>query len=288
MQADTQESPLSFLLDPLALLLLGFLAGKSYTLLTVFGDRVLRRGAERSGLLLAGLAIVLVFWAYSTLLYLNAIYFPWPLPRWFGGTDWMLNSGLPLGLSRSSASDVAALVVFASYPLWFYLGTELGKAGHRVTRAQREKERDRIIRDLAVTMFPKGGAIPPGAEEVDASAQIDRLLRIIPPLYSDALTLLLFAFDSRFFVLAFTGRWKRFVDLDPEEGSVLEKSRYLEVWETNSYLLAVAEILKTTVSYGYYTKPPVYLDVGYNGPMVPDLPSWYNPGPDPAAERAST
>ncbi len=278
---------MSFLLDPLALLLLGFLAGKSYTLLTVFGDRVLRRGAERSGLLLAGLAIVLVFWAYSTLLYLNAIYFPWPLPRWFGGTDWMLNSGLPLGLSRSSASDVAALVVFASYPLWFYLGTELGKAGHRVTRAQREKERDRIIRDLAVTMFPKGGAIPPGAEEVDSSAQIDRLLRLIPPLYSDALTLLLFAFDSRFFVLAFTGRWKRFVDLDPEEGSVLEKSRYLEVWETNSYLLSVAEILKTTVSYGYYTKPPVYLDVGYNGPMVPDLPSWYNPGPDPATERAS-
>ncbi len=68
----------------------------------------------------------------------------------------MLNSGLPLGLTRSTATDVAALVIFATYPLWFYLGTEFGVVGHRITNAQREEERDRIIRDLAATMFPRG------------------------------------------------------------------------------------------------------------------------------------
>jgi len=273
---------LSFLLDPLALLLLGFLAGKAYHLLTVFGDRVFSRGADRRGVLVVGLVVVAVFWAYSALLYVNAIYFPWPLPRWFGGTDWMLNSGLPLGLARSTVTDLAAVVIFATYPVWFYLGTELGVAGHRVTDAQRQKERDRIIRDLAATMFPRGGAITPGASDVDSSGVIERLLDIIPPLYDDALTVLLFAFDSRFLVLAFTGKWKRFVDLDADESSVREKGRYLGAWQSNTYLLSIAEILKTTVSYGYYTRPPVYEAVGYNGPMVPDLPSWYNPGPVPA------
>ncbi len=108
---------------------------------------------------------------------------------------------------------------------------------------------------------------------------IEHLLDIIPPLYDDALTVLLFAFDSRFLVLAFTGKWKRFVDLDADESSVWEKGRYLAAWQSNSYLLSIAEILKTTVSYGYYTRPPVYEAAGYNGPMTPDLPSWYNPGP---------
>jgi hypothetical protein len=225
---------------------------------------------------------VVIFWVYSVALYLNLIYFPWPLPRWYGGTNWMLNSGLPLGLTRNFTSDIAALVIFATYPLWFHIGTELGLAGHRVTSAQRTKERDRIIRDLAATMFPRGGAIPPGAGDVDSAASVESLMAVIPSLFDDALTVLLFAFDSRFFVLAFTGKWKRFVDLDADESSVWEKDRYLEAWESNTYLLAVAQILKIAVSYAYYTKPPVYDVIGYNGPMVPNTPSWYNPGPAPS------
>jgi hypothetical protein len=255
------------------------LAGKGYYLLTAFGDRLFRRGAERRGLLTVGALVVLIFWAYSALLYLNAIYFPWPLPRWFGGTDWMLNSGLPLGLARSATSDALAVVVFATYPVWFYLGTELGLAGHRLATSQRLKERDRIIRELVSTAFPEGGAIPPGAAQVGTAVVVASLLTKIPPMFDDALTVLLFVFDSRFFVLAFTGKWKRFVDLAGGTGLGSEKQRYLDAWQSNSFLLSAAQILRITVSYGYYTRPPVYKLVGYGGPMIPDLPPWYDPGP---------
>jgi hypothetical protein len=258
-------------------LLIGFFAGKVYTLAIAFGDRVLSRGSLRRELIVAGALTVSLFWTYSILLYLNVIYFPWPLPRWYGGANWMLNSGLPLGLSRTGSTDLAAVVLFASYPFWFYLGTRLGEAGHRLTQAQRIKERSRIIRELAESEFPKGGAIPPSAADVDAAGSLESLLKRIPPLFEDAITVLLFVFDSRFFVLAFTGRWKRFVDLEPEE-----KTRYMEAWKSNTFLVSIAQILKFTCSYGYYTNPLVYSNIRYNGPMVPDPPSWYRPD-DPAS-----
>jgi hypothetical protein len=242
----------------------------------VFGDRVLSRGASRRYLAVFGAAVVGLFWAYSAALYLSAIYFPWPLPYWYAGTNWMLNSGLPLGLTRSGASDIAAVVMFASYPLWFFLGTELAKAGHRLTRAQRTSERNRIIEELANAEYPRGGAIPAGAADVGTAPSVESLLGTIPPLFDDALTLLLFAFDSRFFVLVFTGKWKRFVDLAPEE-----KSRYMVVWESNAFLVTVAQVLRITMSYGYFTKKPVYEAFHYNGPMTPNDPPWYKSGPPP-------
>lgn len=131
----------------MALLAIGFVAGKAYYMMTVFGDWIFSRGASKRYLLVFGAAVVGLFWTYSALLYLDVVYFPWPLGYWYRGTDWMLNSGLPLGLSRTMASDVAALVAFATYPVWFYLGTELAKAGHRLTKAQRLSERNRIIDD---------------------------------------------------------------------------------------------------------------------------------------------
>jgi hypothetical protein len=133
------------------------------------------------------------------------------------------------------------------------------------------------------TTFPKGGAIPPGASEVDSAASVESLLNKIPPLFDDALTILLFVFDSRFLVFAFTGRFKRFVDLDGEEGATLEKGKYLEAWNSNAYLVSVAQILRITASYGYYTKPQVYKLLDYIGPMTPNLPPWFNPGPTPAS-----
>jgi hypothetical protein len=191
----------------------------------------------------------------------------------------MLNSGLSLGLARSATSDVLAVVVFATYPLWFYLGTELGLAGHRLGRGQRFKERDRIIRELVSTTFPKGGAIHPGAGQVGTAEVVESLLRKIPPIYDDALTILLFVFDSRFLVLAFTGKWKRFVDLEGGSGVASEKHEYMEAWQSNPSLFSVAQILRITVSYGYYTRPQVYTLIDYSGPMIPNLPPWYDPGP---------
>jgi hypothetical protein len=98
-------------------------------------------------------------------------------------------------------------------------------------------------------------------------------------MFSDALTLLLFVFDSRFLVFMFTGKWRRFVDLDAHKDSTRMKRRYLEVWETIPFLVGTAQILRITISYGYYTKPRVYERLNYNGPMTPALPPWYNPRP---------
>jgi hypothetical protein len=269
---------MSFLIDPFSLLIIGFLSGKAYYLLTIFGDRIFKRGALKQNLYIVGAPVVGVFWLYSALLYLDIIYFPWPFPRWYGGTDWMLNSGLPLGLTRSSETDILAVIIFATYPLWFYVGTELGFAGHRILKSARLKERKRIILQLVITLFPRGGAIPPGAQDVDTSTYVDSLLRKIPPLYSDALTLLLFVFDSRFLVLAFTGKWKRFVDLDAD-GSTVEKKKYVQAWESNPFLVGVTQMLRIAASYGYYTRPEVYSLLDYSGPLIPNLPPWYNPGP---------
>jgi len=270
---------LSFLLDPVALVLLGFISGKAYSLASVFGDAVLRRGAVKKGLVLAGAIVVAVFLPYSALLYLGSIYFPWPLPSWYGGTDWMLNSGLPLGLTRSSSTDAFALVFFAAYPLWFYAGTRLGRLGHRQTRRKVLSERRRIVSDLVATTFPVGGALPPGASQVDSAALVESLFNKIPPLFEDALTTILFAFDSRFLVLAFTGKFRRFVDLG-DEVTTLEKQKYLEAWNSNPYLVGIAQVLRIMASYGYYTRPKVYELLNFAGPIIPNLPPWFVSGQD--------
>ncbi|MDA4117994.1 MAG: hypothetical protein OK455_06590 [Thaumarchaeota archaeon] len=269
---------MSFLLDPLALLFVGFVAGKAYYLLAVFSDRVFRRRALKKELVLAGVVVVALFWTYSASLYLNVIYFPWPLARWYGGTAWMLNSGLPLGLTRSSGSDILAIFLFAAYPFWFYAGTRIGLSGHRYTRGQRLLERNRIVTQLAATTFPKGGAIPPGASELDSAASVEDLFTKILPLFDDALMVLLFVFDSRFLVFAFTGKFKRFVDLDSDDATTLEKQKYLEAWYSNASLVSAAQILRIAASFGYYTKPQVYKLLDYIGPMTPNLPPWFSPG----------
>jgi hypothetical protein len=270
---------MSFLLDPLALLVIGFVVSKVNYLTVIFQNRFFTRGASKRYVIIFGILVTALFWAYSSLLYLNVIYFPWPLPRWFGGPDWMLNSGFPFGLSRSSNTDIAAVVIFATYPAWFFLGAELGLAGTKLTNKRRLEERDLIIKELVRAAFPVGGAIPAGADQVDSAGTVKELLTKIPRDLSSALTMLLFVFDSRFLVFALTGKWKRFVKLDELPGRTLEKRRYFEAWETNPYLVTVVQILKVVTSFGYFTKPAAYKSIGYSGPLIPNDPPWYNPGP---------
>lgn len=100
---------MSFLLDPPALVLIGFL---------------LRRyvpSPPRRQRLAAG--VVVVFVVVSTLLYLDVL--PWWWGEWISGTDWMLNSGLDTDLTRQPGTDVLALVLFAAYPLWMKLGLDI-------------------------------------------------------------------------------------------------------------------------------------------------------------------
>jgi hypothetical protein len=266
---------LSFLLDPPALLFLGFLAARINYLTVIFQDRFYTRGASKRYILYAGVFFVSLFWLYSSLLYVGAIDFPWPFPKWFAGSDWMLNSGFPLGLTRTAGTDLAAWVIFATYPLWFYLGSELGYAGHRLWAKKRLQERDRILSELVKSLFPRGGAIPPGADEVDAAGTVKQLLSKVPSALGGGFEMLLFVFDSRFLVFAFTGRWRRFVDLDSTPGSTEEKRKYLDVWEANPYLVTVAQILRVIAGFGYFTKKEVYEKIGFNGPLEPNNPPWY-------------
>lgn len=270
---------MSFLLDPPALLLIGFLAGKIYSLSIAFGDSFFRKGMTKRALVAAGILTILIFWIYSSILYVDAIYFPWPFPKLVGGNDWMLNSGLPLSLTRTPATDVIGVVIFATYPFWFYLGTQLGIAGINLRKERRLKERNRIVTEVVKASFPKGGAIPPSAAEVHAPQTVIELFGKIPALFSNALTLLLFVFDSRLLVFALVRKWSRFVELDSDQTSTKEKRKYMAVWESTPFLFNVIQIFKLISSYGYYTKAPVWNTFHYHGPLRPDDPPWYNPGP---------
>lgn len=102
---------MSFLLDPPALVLIGFAIGRYAR-------------SERLRTRLAA-AVVVIFISVSALLYVDVL--PWWLGEWIAGSDWMLNSGLDTDLQRQSGTDVLAIVMFAAYPLWMDLGLKWGE-----------------------------------------------------------------------------------------------------------------------------------------------------------------
>ena len=78
-----------------------------------------------------GAATMAVFWGVSIPLYLNH---RWTRPIWRAcraesGRDWMLNSGV-FRFDHERASDTTHKVsaaIFATYPLWLYLGYRHGR-----------------------------------------------------------------------------------------------------------------------------------------------------------------
>lgn len=272
---------MSFLIDPFLLILFGLVVSKINYLTLVFDDSLFTRGSRRNALLIFGSIIIALFWGYSSLLYLDLIYFPWPFPYMSDGSDWMLNSGLPLGLVKSSTTDVIAIIMFATYPLWFYLGVELGLAGEKILKKQRITARNRILTEIIRTAIPRGGAIPPSASDVDALRSVIEFIDVIPSSLTQLLTILLFVFDSHFFVFVFTRKWKRFVDLDEDISSIKEKRRYMEAWESNPHLSISAQLLKILSSFGYYTKKDVWKHIKYEGPLIPNDPPWFKRGSEP-------
>src|SRR5215218_6823455 len=177
----------------------------------------------------------------------------------------MLNSGLPLGLQRTQATDIAAVIIFASYPLWYYVGTQIGLAGMKIREKQRLKERDRIMAELLRTSMPSGGVIPLSADNVDAIGSVKDLFEKVLPISSTALTILLFVSDSHFIVFALTGRWKRFVDLYADKASTRKKRKYMEARESIPHFLTIIQVLKLLACFGYYTKKDVWEYIGYQG-----------------------
>lgn len=100
---------MSFLLDPPAIVVIGVLLDRYVE------DRPLRDRLAA--------AVVVAFVVGSGLLYLDVL--PWWWGEWMSGTDWMLNSGLSTNLTRQPGTDVLAVVMFAAYPLWMWLGLEV-------------------------------------------------------------------------------------------------------------------------------------------------------------------
>lgn len=102
---------MSFLLDPPALVIIGVVIDR-------YVDVRSRRNRLAAG-------VVAVFVVVSTLLYLDVL--PWWFGEWMSGSDWMLNSGLDTDLTREPGTDVLAVMLFASYPLWMRLGLDVGE-----------------------------------------------------------------------------------------------------------------------------------------------------------------
>ena len=111
---------MSFLIDPPWL----YANGRAYAALAP--ERAQGRAAAA-----AGAATMAAFWTVSVSLYLNR---RWTRPIWEAcraedGRDWMLNSGV-LRLDHRAAgpaTHAAAAALFASYPLWLWLGWRHGR-----------------------------------------------------------------------------------------------------------------------------------------------------------------
>ena len=111
---------MSFLIDPPWL----YANGRAYAALVP--ERAQGRAAAA-----AGAATMAAFWGVSVSLYLNRA---WTRPIWEAcgardGRDWMLNSGL-LRLDHrraGTATHAAAAALFASYPLFLWLGWRHGR-----------------------------------------------------------------------------------------------------------------------------------------------------------------
>ena len=85
---------------------------------------------ERTGKALAA-ATMGVFYGVSVGLYLNQ---RWTKPIWWlcradDGRDWMLNSGVlrPDHRDAGAATHALSAALFASYPLWLWLGWRRGR-----------------------------------------------------------------------------------------------------------------------------------------------------------------
>lgn len=102
---------MSFLLDPPALVVIGYMIG--------------RFGSSRAVRVRLAGGVVCLFLIVSGLLYLDVI--PWWLGGWISGSDWMLNSGLPTDLVRGPGTDVLAVILFLTYPLWMKLGLDVAQ-----------------------------------------------------------------------------------------------------------------------------------------------------------------
>jgi len=116
---------MSFLIDP-ALLYAG---GRTYAATTPPQERTAKNDLKVAAQTMA------CFYAVSVGLYLDR---PWTKPIWRAcrarsGRDWMVNSGVTrFDASRAGPrTHAAAAAMFATYPLWLWLGMRHGRRRSR-------------------------------------------------------------------------------------------------------------------------------------------------------------
>jgi len=120
---------MSFLIDPVLLIVIG-------VAITFLAKRGLQEVLKRPVLILAVVTIAL-FWSIGGLLYLDYLDFPW-LGNAGSGRHFMWNSGVeliglkpPIDVSVTYANpfstlNILAVLLFAAYPLFLYLGMYIG------------------------------------------------------------------------------------------------------------------------------------------------------------------
>ncbi len=114
---------MSFLLDVPAIFVLGYLV-ESLGQAIATESRPPLVGSPRRIVLVFGVAIIFLFWLVSGLLYLEIVNF-------FGinGFDWMWKSGISSdqNMPKGAVADLVGLAIFASYPLWYFLGMRVAQ-----------------------------------------------------------------------------------------------------------------------------------------------------------------
>jgi hypothetical protein len=241
---------LSFLLDVISLALIGFFTVNAQRIIVVLQGDIWKRGRSKRFIWIIGSAVTATFVTVSTLLYLDVIPF-----FTIKGSDWMLNSGLPLNLQRSPTVDAIAVLIFLSYPGWFQLGVL--SADYTFRRVPG------ILTAVVNASFPRGGAIPFGAEDVDAAYASTVLVNGMLPSYQEAFKVLLVVVDSPIFVFAITQEMKHFTELTKDQ-----QVSYLRALQTTPVLSAVGHLLKTLASFGYYVQEKVAAEIGYDGSFL--------------------
>ncbi|MDH5691219.1 MAG: hypothetical protein OEY81_07320 [Candidatus Bathyarchaeota archaeon] len=120
---------MSFLLDPLFLIVIG-------VAIVYLAEKFLRK-TLRNPILVLSVVTVALFWSISGLLYLDYLDFPL-LGKAGSGRHFMWNSGVeliglnpPIDVSVTYANpfttlNIVAVMLFATYPLFLYLGVYVG------------------------------------------------------------------------------------------------------------------------------------------------------------------
>ena len=254
----------------------GFVVGKFYSLLVVWGNYSYINNGGKIGFPIVGACIIFLYCMVAILLYTNFMYVGWPGEPVLecSGTEFLLNSCLDLGPQPSLIVDIIAVVMIGiGYPLAYWRGTWIGYSGINHTMVKRLIHRDRVLKAIVRTMIPKGGKIDPDDKQIDEAVEIVKKMfreKKIPDIFDILLTVLMIVIDSKIcvFIVMKGKKWKHFVDMKPEE-----KTDYIMALNKNTYSNSLVSLLKIIACYGFYTQQKVDDYIGCKGrPYVKDKP----------------